>query len=488
MALLFLFSHDLFSQKHDYNWMFRTRWSDTTILLSFKDYPQIEEINLEMEIQTTNATMSDFDGKYLFNTNGCFIAGPNFEVMENGDELNPGERRKSLCNRDRGYSAGHQSAMTLPFPGNENLYYLFHHSYFLDPGPPLNIDDDALRYSLIDMSANNGLGAVIEKNEILIGDTTTYVGHLTAVKHANNRDWWLFIPLQVDQKYARFLIDSSGIHPAQYQQIGDSISIAGEGGGGGLFLPDGSKYVRWDPRNGIFIFDFDRETGLLSNYEWVDTRVDSVLSGGLAISSNSRFLYTTTFVNLFQYDLEAEDILASEVLIDTYDGFQDPFSCNFWQAQLAPDCKIYIASTASCNRLGVIHSPNKKGKACDFRQHDFLIGGSSASLLHFPNYRLGTAPVCDSSLVVKVIKVFSSLTDMEIFPNPATDRIYVRTEGFDGSTSLLRILDMHGREMERRFLESDELELDVSSLGSGFYLFEIRDELGNRRIKKVFVH
>ena len=58
--------------------------------------------------------------------------------------------------------------------------------------------------------------------------------------------------------------------------------------------------------------------------------------------------------------------------------------------QLGPDGRVYINSTSGVNEMHVIQYPNKKGIACEVRQHSvqlptFII----RTMPHFPNYRLG---------------------------------------------------------------------------------------------------
>jgi hypothetical protein len=70
--------------------------------------------------------------------------------------------------------------LILPFPGNDSLYYLFSIGVSSVYG---------LKYCVIDMKANGGLGEVIQKNIQL--QSLPMVDCLTAVKHGNGRDWWL---------------------------------------------------------------------------------------------------------------------------------------------------------------------------------------------------------------------------------------------------------------------------------------------------------
>ena len=47
-----------------------------------------------------------------------------------------------------------------------------------------------LLYSEIDASGDNGNGAVISKNKAVFSDSILLGQFVTAVRHANGRDWW----------------------------------------------------------------------------------------------------------------------------------------------------------------------------------------------------------------------------------------------------------------------------------------------------------
>ncbi|MCB0548394.1 MAG: PKD domain-containing protein [Phaeodactylibacter sp.] len=122
------------------------------------------------------------------------------------------------------------------------------------------------------------------------------------------------------------------------------------------------------------------------------TYVDSAWSGGVAISPNSRFLYVSSFKNVYQYDLWAEDIPASKDTVAVWDGFMVPpvFATTFFLMQLGPDGKIYINSNNAVPYLHVINNPDLPGDSCDVCQHCVALPSwNSFSLPNFPNYRLG---------------------------------------------------------------------------------------------------
>lgn len=481
VLLLLLQSLSAFTQKHDYNWMFETRWSDTLVLLRFDQKPDVQKILSEMQISISNATMSDKIGNFVFNTNGCYIQGPDFELMENGDNINPGERHRANCSG--GYRAGHQTILSLPVPEVDTLFQLFHIRYDILTEPILLFRDELLS-SMIANDKSRGRYLVTVKNKVHYNDQNIYAGVLTAVKHENTQDWWILNPMDSGRLYIRFLLKKDTIEGPFFQQIGDSASVDCQAGGGAQFSPDGEKYIKWCSDDGTFLFDFDRETGELSNFQRINNAVDSILFGGIAVSPNSRFLYISTIVNLFQYDLWADDILGSEVLIDTYDGFLSPFPCNFWAMQLGPDCKIYMASTSSCDHMGVIHRPNEKGLACDFEQHGLRISpGYAQHMPHFPNYRLGTAPVCDSTLSVSVVTIpfKEKPKELVLTPNPTSDVFEVHT---DLDFNMIRVIDVQGHVVAT----GQDATINISDQPSGVYVVQLIHEdrvMGCGRVVKA---
>ena len=205
--------------------------------------------------------------------------------MENGEGLNPGE-----------YTNNHsylgliidQGAIALPFPGSISKYYLIHETLEY-PSDDLHWHVKTLYASIIDMNGNAGLGTVLEKNIVLIEDTLK-VGQITAVKHANGRDWWVVIPEHNSNGYYRLLISPQGIENKGVQYVGDVVL---SGVGQAIFSPDGTKYARKNGINStigsfVDIYDFDRCTGLLSNHYNI-TYPNGIGIGGAAISPNSRF-------------------------------------------------------------------------------------------------------------------------------------------------------------------------------------------------------
>ncbi len=298
--------------------------------------PNIYYVNRIQNFGTTNANITDTAGNLLFSANGVWIADATGDTMLNGSGLNPSDYTTS--NYQYGLSIT-QGNVIIPAPGNPQLYYLFH----------ITIDETTmsghyithnLYCSTIDMSMNGGLGAVVNKNEVILnGDIVP--GKLTAVKHGNGKDWWLISHLYNSFGFVKFLIDSAGIH-GPYNTAAGVLRL--DATGQCTFSKDGSRMAYYDVITDLDIFDFDRCTGDLSNFQHFAID-DSAQSAGVAFSPNGRFLYVSSMRYLYQYDLQSANIDSSKIIVGVWDGFyspQPPFATLFFLAQLAPDNKIYI--------------------------------------------------------------------------------------------------------------------------------------------------
>ena len=268
-----------------------------------------------------------------------------------------------------------------------NKFYFFYKSSYKSATPPLEIYAEKFKYAIIDAHANNDTGRVIVKDRTLINDQLGY-GQTTAVKHGNGRDWWLPMPVEIGNKIYMVLLTKDTAYLHHSQHIGPAWDE--NGGFQASFSPDGSKYVRYNRFHGVFIYDFDRCDGTLSNvihFPFNDTTQG--IFGGCAISPNNRYLYVADFEYLYQFDLEAGDILSSKQLIAVYDGYTNNLATLFSYIINAPDGRMYVVPPTTTKNIHVINRPNLPGAACDFRQHDIEFPYPYGNTPVFPNFRLG---------------------------------------------------------------------------------------------------
>jgi len=389
LGLLIFYIHAT-CQWYDNNWILGYDFEGNqslseTILVNFNSYPpSIAAYPLKLDFIATNITVSDEAGNFLFYSNGIQIHDKDDNLMPGGDSINAGE--VAFAHWFFGYTLS-QGIMALPAPGNPLQYYLIHRKKEFNDSTGINVPD--LLYTVVDMSLNNGKGAVVTKNNMV--KKTFWFDSSAATLHANGRDWWVLTPDYIQNKIYRFRLSPEGITDTATQTIGykplspDST----DGGGQNFFSPDGSVFVDYDGRNGIRIYDFDRCTGWLSNFRWIQLPL-SLVSPGAAISPNSRYLYVNQRHLIFQFDLWADDIAATLDTVAINDGFlTQGIKVNFGAMILGPDGKLYIDG-APTRYMHVINKPNEMGQACDVRQHSILLPEYlGASLPYYPNYRLG---------------------------------------------------------------------------------------------------
>lgn len=446
--------------------------------------------NVAMFIGTAN--ICDKDGNFLFFTNGIYVRDRYGNLMPNGD---------SLCYSAQWYTAfnnlyqtvypnglpSHQSVMILPKPGSNHLYYIFHYittdtSYY--KLNRVNYAPLVLYYSVVDMNENFGLGAVIEKNIRLPIYQAMCSSRMTAVKHANGRDWWLIRHGDRDNKYIKFLVTPDTIAGPYFQNIGPPFNYNGDVFdfyGVSVFNQTGDKMASSCQLGPTVVLDFDRCNGEFSNPVTIWNKVpDTTLYGamGLAFSPNGRFLYTSDKLSLRQYDLLSSNINDSIILYNV--DSTDVFAIRL--VQLAPNNKIYICTWhGGSYALHVINNPDEQGTNCNFQYNGQpCITGNTGNLPNMVNYKLGalTGSPCDTLTGLNEIERAEKERTIKVFPNPATDFItvvYGFTNWNKGEVTL-EITNELGQiiTQQQLALYSSFQTIQTSSFASGLYMAYIK--------------
>ncbi len=309
--------------KNDYNWIFGygpmpagyPEYNGT--LLDFSKNP-LEQLYFDIPVDLyASAVVSDSLGKLLFYSNGCKILTAGHKLMQNGDEINKGGLLYEQNCAGRFAYASYQGLLILPFPGHYQQYIMLH----LHRPDYNNRYNKELLYTIVDMTQDSGRGAVTLKNQLAYhGDTL--MDMLTAVRHANGRDWWVIVPKTNSLKYFVSLLDDQGLHPRQVQTLHRAVPMNSYPVQA-VFSPNGRKYATMDIFGHLQVFDFDRCAGRLSNPQRVAFTGDTISACGVAISPSSRYLYVSTTTKLYQFDLLAPDLDASRQYIAYWDGHVD---------------------------------------------------------------------------------------------------------------------------------------------------------------------
>ena len=382
-----------------------------------------ENTKLDLDYSFDYSCMSDYSGNFMMYTNGCKILNANCELMLNGDSINPGHLWDSY---EGEYYPVQNGTLFLPHPTDTGLYYLLHKgTSIVKVGIGGYYLPDVLYYSTIDRRLDVGLGAVTQKNEVLIRDSLNE-SQMAACRHANGRDWWIPIRHAGQNLYYFLLLDPSGIRVHHTQRIGPNGPGTEEVyNGNARFSPQGDRYSSCLRKDQLLLMDFDRCNGEFSNPVQLVAADSLETAVSCCFSPNGRFLYFNDILNLWQFDLQSNKIQASKILIAVWDTFyyRNIFPTAFFQMRLAPDNKIYMSCFGGTSvHLHRINAPNQKGSNCNFILRNIeLINKHSGILPYFPNFKLG--PVigssCDSLYKVSIED------DIRIGPNPVQDELTI---------------------------------------------------------------
>ena len=475
--------------KQDYVWLFGLDPSSSEEDEGFRfDFSgvslEISESNNGVYFDNNNASVCNKDGELLFYTNGCSIINRFGEIMPKGDSLNYDQFIDLLWADCKYGYPGVQDIMILPDPATELGYYILHKTNVYVP----NVNEFELRYSYVDMTLDSGFGDVIVKNQVYYDTTQTrpLYSYFTAVNHENGKDWWIIQPLTEDSLFITFLLDENGIHRMQNQNSHEYFTeFRTSASGTSKFSPDGSKYAMYSYYNNLHVYDFDRETGELSNHQEIIIHDDVIFSeiwfSSVEWSPNSRFIYLTSRNGLYQVDMWAENQQDGILLIDIYNGTEDPFPTTFYLMAQAPDCRIYVCPTSSTNSYHVINDPNELGVDCNFVQNGIKLpsGTGVASMPNFPRFRVDEEDKCDPTLV-SVIDSSPVIETLSIYPNPTHNVISIDSDlEFDE----IRILQLDGRIV---MTEKFQQNIDVSLLERGMYVIQFIEN-GRVQSTKKFI-
>lgn len=305
----------------------------------------------------SSAVISDSSGNLLLMTNGKQIFNKNFDMI--GEGL-------------YGHFSCSQPAIIIPKPDEESRYYIV----TTDSYRNLN-GDKGLNYTLVSTSANGYQGNVVDLNVNLIPDGMD--GRLTAVKHANGKDYWLISHRWASNEFCAFRITAAGIDG---NYVSSSVGSVHEGDNNLLgFMkasPDGSRLaVTQYERATVEFFNFNRESGQVSAA--VSSPADYYGAYGLEFSQDNTKAYITVldYANIipafpseiFQFDLSSSDIFGTAVSLHSSSaGFR------YAALQLGLDGRIYMAKSINAidhsDYLGVVYNPNRAGMNCNFNSLD----------------------------------------------------------------------------------------------------------------------
>jgi len=381
----------LFSQKFDNVWVMGYNWDDDpeaeTYRLNFDTFPpRLEIYPGDLRIVDAYAGFCDSTGVLQVYTNNCSVADGEGRIIVNGESMSLGWEQ-DWC-QTYGWHLYDSHNLFLPMTLDKNKVFLFSKTAYKSSSPPLVIYQDKFNYSIIDLKGVGGEPAVLEKNRTIIEARLGY-GQVTAVKHGNGRDWWIPIPEELGNKIFMAICFKDSLYIHHSQNIGPTWGDAGSFQA--AFSQDGSMYARYNRYYGLYLYDFDRCDGTLSNLRYFPfITTTQGLRGGVGFSPDNNLLYFADYDSLYQLDLTSSDILSTKKLVAVYDGYINGLlGTKFSRIVQGPDGRVYIIPPGTTRSMHVIKRPNLTGEACDVKQHFIDFPNPYGNPPNHPNFRLG---------------------------------------------------------------------------------------------------
>lgn len=434
-------------------------------------------------------------GELLFLCNGMRIYDTSGNIMQNGDSL---QYLKIYAQNNPPDQPVTQGSIILPKGSNGEYYViiptvtdsLYNALWTPDIKTPFN----ELRYSIVNMNLNGGLGAVTVKNKNLLKNTEMVRTKMQACRHANGTDWWLLKQTGYGpNNITKFLVTKDSIYGPFTQNFATPDWGQADAVGQIAFSKDGTKFASVQGKSQkLFLADFDRCSGELSNPKVFNIPLDSTTipnappqniwdsaSCGICFSPNGKFVYCTGLFNIYQFEYDEPDSSLAWAQVQhgpdtSYFAFQ-----YYHHLYRGPDNKLYIGNMGGqLRQFSVIDYPDNKGMACGFCRKCFRLPDSSFTAAtappNMPDYTLG-ADLSKPCWPLSSGELLMESEQLEVYPNPAKTVLYIKAAGKWGKRELYNSVG-------QLLFVTDKNEINVGKYSRGIYYLKI----GNM-VKKVII-
>jgi gliding motility-associated-like protein len=307
------------------------------------------------------ATISDSLGNFLFSTD-MYAVHDRYGTMQNFEDMIPG---------------GMSGRAIVRWPGRQNIYYIFNGSY-----------DGGFSYSLVDMTLNEGRGAVTDKN-ILIDAAWDASDRVAIVKKDNTENVWVITRKFSEDAMAAFLVDENGLNPNPVISPMPDREADHHADYGFIKISYDKRYLisSYNIFANLEICSFNSSDGTVEYMYTIRQPInwDHLANKGIEFSPDSKFLYscqgdyiTPDTVSIYQLDMklvaDSALFMSSAILVASGSGAT---------LQLARDGKIYTSHQwEDYYWLSVIHQPWVRGIGCMYEMNAInMFPGSNAYCL-----------------------------------------------------------------------------------------------------------
>nr|WP_299205622.1 T9SS type A sorting domain-containing protein [uncultured Brumimicrobium sp.] len=410
-------------------------------------YPSVL-LNSQMIAVETAVSVCSENGTLLFYSNGGnsplapssygAIWNANHQVMENG-----------LLGETSGCVSSFQGGVAFPANvGNSKSFSNSKYFIFMRDCVESSVTSESyntgLTYCEIDMSANNGLGKVINVNTAVPFDPgyglSTNLEPVAAILKGTDDGWYVF-SYNLDSLYS-IEVNSNGVGGYKSHVVGEMTIV---------FSPSrnhvvvGSKLYNYDALNNELVFNM------------------SLSETTYAFSPNGKLLYGLGSGKLYQYDLTSSNISTSKLLISS-----TLFASSLY---LAPDARIYVFNKEGLTLPGYIECPNTLGENCGLTMAAVDLGGKQSGdvFTNIPaNFLYYDGPDCNLSVKDNTAKT----RNLEIYPNPSEGKITIVMDELESPVPF-NIFSLRGQVVFEGVLKSHEVTFDLCKIEKGIYFLEV---------------
>lgn len=298
ICLLTIFS--MYAQKQNYNWIFGNKagvtWKTKQTKKVTGMFGTPDATLADLPINLTNTVLNTYEGVFT-------ISNPNgdLQLFSEGNTL-WNKNQVSLGNGLGGNNSSAQSGTIVLYPNELNKYIV------LATG---QTSSNSLRYTVVDMSLDNGLGEITQISRPFTGGQGILGETVTAGRHSNRQDLWVIAVGRTNVTYpgtnlnvweiTQNNITNTSIPLHHFMHLPDVITSPGDPGGYIKFTND-TKHFAWinfGKGNGTRVFlcygDFDNTTGQISNVRIknIEGYGSSAYGYGVEFTNDNKYLYIT---------------------------------------------------------------------------------------------------------------------------------------------------------------------------------------------------
>ena len=366
-------------------------------------------------------------GNLLFYTYGEEIWDRNHVLIEYGDDL--GGNRSTT-----------EGTLVVRSVRNRGLYHIF---ALENAGAD---DGSNLYYSILDISANNGQGEIVQApvvvwdnlTEKMVG-ITRECGGVWIILHERNNNQFLSFLLEDDTLNSEPIVSKCGTAHSPRDMERPYLAWAGQ-----MKASPSGQLIAVLSTEGLFeIVHFDRQSGFVADPITIynlESGIGSTYYSG-EFSGSGQFFYLSEYnerakadeaFSIVQFDLSSQDIGAILDSRTRITHHKSPATFKLMQDQA-----IYIVNYTGYDALHRIASPDQRGESCQY-QHDYLYVGKELLSNNLPQ-----------DLIIPLQKDWFALPSDTSFCgnnlNIDLSAVPASVQWSDGDTNAIKVIEKSGR-------------------------------------------